>query len=414
MTAPGVGETGTASSGLNTYGNLVDGGSEESSSGVAAYATILVFDKNFNFIKAVRDQIDPNATSLHDLMTKEYVAEEEGYVYMYISNHSSSPQNVYFDDVKMTYTPTNVIQYNEYYPFGLQTDNSWTRSGNKNDYKYNAANELNSNTGWYEMFYRGYDPTIGRMLQVDPYATVFESVNPYNYGLNNPLKYNDPTGGLSKVRAGDGESHVDGVADWAISRMHELSSYNSWASDYTNDGGNGSGYYSLFEYTYRDRKTNELIKTEYKWEWVEGEDLIKKYERNQFWGPVKILVGQVLMEAGIGGAALTVLRKKAMGEGLPADKINKVMDYAKKIIQNIQRTVPNPQKLNLKVYASLIGAGLIAEGALMELENEFSLAPKIKDVNPEYYYKKIAPWDKQDAPEFGGGGSSVEFDKSWK
>jgi RHS repeat-associated protein len=198
---PAIGETGTASSGVNTWGGMVENGTE-SSSGIAAYVTIIVFDKHYNYLTYRNDQISSGATSSFDEMLAEYTASEEGYVYMYISNHSSSPQNVYFDDVKMTYIPTNVIQYNEYYPFGLQTENSWTRSGSKNDYKYNAANELNSNTGWYEMFYRGYDPTIGRMLQVDPYATMYSSVSTYNYAMNNPVMMNDPNGGQVKAPPG--------------------------------------------------------------------------------------------------------------------------------------------------------------------------------------------------------------------
>ncbi|HEU5146397.1 MAG TPA: hypothetical protein VFT90_06775 [Chryseosolibacter sp.] len=48
-----------------------------------------------------------------------FIEKEVGYVFMYVSNNS--PVNVYLDDVQITYTATRVIQYNEYYPFGLQT-----------------------------------------------------------------------------------------------------------------------------------------------------------------------------------------------------------------------------------------------------------------------------------------------------
>jgi hypothetical protein len=51
------------------------------------------------------------------------------------------------------------------------------------------------------MFYRGYDPTIGRMLQVDPYATMYSSVSTYNYAMNNPVLLNDPTGGYIYANA---------------------------------------------------------------------------------------------------------------------------------------------------------------------------------------------------------------------
>ncbi|NBW35353.1 MAG: hypothetical protein EBR30_10115 [Cytophagia bacterium] len=58
---------------------------------------------------------------------REYTAKEEGYVFMYVSNENATLVDVYFDDIVMTRTRSNLIQYNEYYPFGLQTANSWTR-----------------------------------------------------------------------------------------------------------------------------------------------------------------------------------------------------------------------------------------------------------------------------------------------
>jgi RHS repeat-associated protein len=125
---------------------------------------------------------------------------EEGYMYVWLSYDDDSNNWVYFDDLKVTHTKTNVIQYNEYYPFGLQTSNSRTRAEAKdNRYLYNAANELNKNSGWYEMFYRGYDPALGRMLQVDPYADAFTSLSAYTYGASNPISFNDPSGGILRT-----------------------------------------------------------------------------------------------------------------------------------------------------------------------------------------------------------------------
>jgi RHS repeat-associated protein len=91
---------------------------------------------------------------------------------MYVSNEHPTAVDVYFDDVAVSYTPTNVIQYNEYYPFGLQTSASWTRDNGKNDFRYNGGAELNNTTGWYETLFRGYDPSLARFMQVDPLATM--------------------------------------------------------------------------------------------------------------------------------------------------------------------------------------------------------------------------------------------------
>ena len=47
---------------------------------------------------------------------------------------------------------------------------------------------------FYETDWRGYDPQLGRFKAVDALASLFSGVTPYNFSLNNPIKYNDPTG----------------------------------------------------------------------------------------------------------------------------------------------------------------------------------------------------------------------------
>src|SRR6185295_8444358 len=76
---------------------------------------------------------------------------------------------VYFDDFKVTHTKSNLIQANEYYPFGMQTASSWTReSVTGNNFLHNGGTELNTTTSLYDLDYRNYDPILGRMNQVDP------------------------------------------------------------------------------------------------------------------------------------------------------------------------------------------------------------------------------------------------------
>jgi RHS repeat-associated protein len=52
-------------------------------------------------------------------------------------------------------------------------------------------------TGFYQMGARWYDPYIGQWIEPDsivPDPTNPQSLNRYSYTLNNPLRYNDPTG----------------------------------------------------------------------------------------------------------------------------------------------------------------------------------------------------------------------------
>ncbi len=120
---------------------------------------------------------------------------EAGYIYAYVSYENQSNNFVYFDDFKVTVTPTNIVQYNEYYPFGLTTQNSWTRENTTgNNFLFNGGTELNTTTSVYDLHFRGYDPVLGRMNQVDPVAEKYSSLTPYNFSLNSPVVYNDPLG----------------------------------------------------------------------------------------------------------------------------------------------------------------------------------------------------------------------------
>jgi RHS repeat-associated protein len=97
--------------------------------------------------------------------------------------------------VKIAHTKTNVIQYNEYYPFGLQASTSWTReNATENNFLYNEGSELNKTSGWYETMFRNYDPAIGRFTGIDPKATKYASISGYHYSGNNPIMFSDPTG----------------------------------------------------------------------------------------------------------------------------------------------------------------------------------------------------------------------------
>ncbi|SKC85021.1 DUF6443 domain-containing protein [Ohtaekwangia koreensis] len=201
VTAASTGEAALKYQGLNAYGSVVaGGGGVGSNSFPKLFVNILIFDKNFKLLDIAFEQIDGGAQTgvtpkaAHDYMSREYTVKEAGYAFVYLSNESSTYVEGYFDDVTFTYTPGNILQYNEYYPFGLQTVNSWTRESNKNNYLYNAGSELNVTSGVYEMLFRNYDPALGRMLQIDPLAEKYSDISPFNYAFNDPVYWNDPAG----------------------------------------------------------------------------------------------------------------------------------------------------------------------------------------------------------------------------
>jgi RHS repeat-associated protein len=203
VTAVMTGEAGKAFSALNSYGGAVAGaGGSGSPTAPKAFITVLLFDNNFNFVDVAYDQIDVNAQQIgaspkaaFDLLVRDVTIKEPGYAYIYVSNENPTQVDVFFDDLSITHTKTNVVQFSEYYPFGMQTSNSWTRENTKgNQFLYNQGTEANATTGWYDLFFRNYDPTLGRFAQVDPLASQYHNQTTYQYGNNDPVYWSDPSG----------------------------------------------------------------------------------------------------------------------------------------------------------------------------------------------------------------------------
>jgi len=177
-------------------------------------------------------QLTATSEGVYVSMSQSYTVKEEGYAYMYVSNEDQRLVDVYFDDVAMTYTPSNVVQYNEYYPFGLQTQNSWTRTNTTNNFLYNEASELNNTSSLYDLPFRNYDAALGRFHQIDPLATRSHNATPYEYAGNNPVSYNDPSGLLKAL---DIAKNVSGPI-WALQPGG-----GGWADTYAGGEGPAAG-----------------------------------------------------------------------------------------------------------------------------------------------------------------------------
>jgi len=95
-------------------------------------------------------------------------------------------------------TPGEIIEENNYYPFGLKHKGyNELATENPAGFKYKfGGKELNDELGFevYDFGARNYDPALGRWMNIDPLAEEMRRFSPYNYAFNNPVFFIDPDG----------------------------------------------------------------------------------------------------------------------------------------------------------------------------------------------------------------------------
>jgi RHS repeat-associated protein len=91
------------------------------------------------------------------------------------------------------FIPGEIVSNNTYYPFGMLFDHD-AQAMSENAYKYKYNGKELQETGMYDYGARFYMPDIGRWGVVDPLAEKYRRWSPYNYVMNNPLRFIDPDG----------------------------------------------------------------------------------------------------------------------------------------------------------------------------------------------------------------------------
>ncbi len=130
-----------------------------------------------------------------------YTTEDNFHEYV-INDHEGSARIRFMDkngDKQVSIDPADeeVVQENHYYPFGMNLEGTdfLNPLNPKNRYRYTGQEKIDEgDLGWYDYGARWYDPSVGRMMQVDPMAEYLYGHTPYNSMLNNPIRFTDPNG----------------------------------------------------------------------------------------------------------------------------------------------------------------------------------------------------------------------------
>lgn len=122
-----------------------------------------------------------------------------------------------FDDVYIKHIKAalalQVTQVTDYYPFGLAINPLGYQKNTSfaNKYLYNGMEfQSDFSTNWLDYGARMYMSDIGRWGVVDPLSEQTRRWSPYNYAIDNPIRFIDPDG-MSSVDA-FGNTTYDGYA----------------------------------------------------------------------------------------------------------------------------------------------------------------------------------------------------------
>ncbi len=173
-----------------------------------AYLNYILFDEDMVMVDAGWKRVSEAAgfepgeealPNMHERVAFDLpvVAENNGYIYIWVSNESENTK-VWFDDLAIKHSTSLVQQATDYGAWG---DVLREQKADETAYRYGYQGqfaEKDEETGWNHFELREYDPVIGRWLVIDPKR---QHWSPYLAMSNNPVSGIDPDGGYSKFGA---------------------------------------------------------------------------------------------------------------------------------------------------------------------------------------------------------------------
>lgn len=160
-----------------------------------AYLIYALYDGNSNRYEVGKKVLTRNAANQHEELEEKLAIKKNGYIETFVVNETG--QDVWFDNFRVLSQGSLLVQETHYDPWGLElTGIGYEYAGvKKNKYLYQGKEMMDDhNINIYDFHARGYDPVIGRTLQIDPHAENYLSLSPYSWIANNPIMFTDPTG----------------------------------------------------------------------------------------------------------------------------------------------------------------------------------------------------------------------------
>ena len=255
-----------------------------------AYMGYALYDADSNLYEKGKILLSSLAENRHEQLTHGIKVEKGGYIETFLVNETA--EDVFFDNFRIQSQPSITVQVMHYYPFGMEMPALAYNNPAmvKNRYLYNGKEKIDE-VGLLDYGFRYYDPAIGRFTGVDPIASDFPHVTPYNYAENYPTGAID-LWGLQKLVTTVYEVQrtlQDKKLDFKVNQLGPTS-----VSEPT--GAEWSGYKQNNVFFFEGQQVNSLSNIEGYTEWSDN----KSAESARSFGEALELTGDIVKYLGIG------------------------------------------------------------------------------------------------------------------